>query len=73
MDIVVLIFRRHQQEKAFILSMANSMVTLITNINAGKTMVRLNALSKPHNMSLDSFVDNMELIQNRVTSMKKEM
>jgi hypothetical protein len=30
-------------------------------------------LGRPENMSVDSFVDNMELILKRVTDMKEEM
>jgi len=53
--------------------MANSMVKSITEINARKTMANPCKLSRPENMSLDSFEDNMELILNRVTNMKNEM
>ena len=53
--------------------MANSMVTWITDINARKTMTNPCKLSRPDNMSLDSYVDNMELILICVTDMKKEV
>ena len=73
MNSVDSIFRIHQQEKAYILSMANSMVTWITDINARKTMTNPCKLSRPDNMSLDSYVDNMELILICVTDMKNEV
>ena len=53
--------------------MANSMVTWITDINARNTMTNPCKLSRPQNMNLDSYVDNMELILIRVTDMKNEV
>ena len=50
--------------------MANSMVTSITEINARKTMTNPCKLSRPENMSLDSYIDTMELIMKRVTDMR---
>ena len=73
MKLVVLIFRRHQQEKAYILTLANSMVTWIMDISERKTIISSSTLSRPHNVGLDSFVYNVELIMNRVTDMKNEM
>lgn len=49
------------------------MVTKITDINTGKHIDNANKPSRPENMSVDNFVDNMELILNCVTDMKKEM
>ena len=73
MELVVLIFRLHQREKAYILSTAIYMVTRITDINTRKHIGNTNKLSRPENMSVDNFVDNMELILNCVTDMKNEM
>jgi len=49
------------------------MVKRIADINARKTTLSSCKLSRPENMSVDSFVDNMELILNRVTDMKNEL
>ena len=68
-----LVCRLHKQEKAYISSMAMSMLTWITDINKGEKNINSRKLSRPQNMSLDSFVQNMEFILNRVTDMKNEM
>ena len=73
MELVVFIYRLHQQEKAEILTMANSMVTLIDVIHAGKKTVNYSSLGRPQNMILVSFVKDMDLILNRVTDMKNDM
>jgi len=73
MDVLVLFFRLHQEEKDYILSMAISMIPWIADINERKKFSNSCKLSRPENMSVDSFVDNMELILNRVITMKKEM
>lgn len=70
---VVYIYRLHQQEKAYILSMANSMVRWIDDIHARKNTVNYSSIFKPHNVNLDGFVKNMELILHRVTDMKNDM
>ena len=68
-----MIFRLHQQEKAHILTMANSMVTRITEISARKKIINSCKLSRPESMSDDSLIDNMELILKRFNDMKNEM
>ena len=73
MELVVLIFRLHQREKTYILSTTNYMVTWIKDIITKKHIANTNKLGRPENMSVDNFVDNMELILNCVTDMKKEM
>ena len=67
------IFRLHQQEKAHILTMANSMVTRITEISAREKIINSCKLSRPESMNDDSLIDNMELILNRFNDMKNEM
>jgi len=74
MNIVVLIFRLHQQEKDDILTITTSTISWIADINERKNSVVSSCkLSRSENMSIDSFIDNMELILNRVTDMKNEM
>ena len=74
MNIVVLIFRIHQQEKDYILTITTSMISWIADINERKNNVVSSCnLSRSDNMSIDSFIDNMELILKRVTDMKNEM
>jgi hypothetical protein len=73
MDVVVFFFRLFQQEKDYILSMATSMVPWIANINERKDIVNSYKLDRPEGISVGSFVDNMELIMDCVTTMKKEM
>ena len=73
MDVVVLFLRLHKQEKDYILSMATAMIPWIADINERKIIDKPCKLGRPENMSVDSFVDNMELILNRVITMKKEM
>jgi hypothetical protein len=73
MDVVVLFFRLHQQEKDYILSMTTSMISWIEDIYGEKNVVNSCKLKKPGNISVGSFVDNMELILDRFTAMKKEM
>ena len=70
---MVLIFRLHKQEKDYILAIATSMIPWIADINERKTVENICKLGRPENMSVDSFVDNMELILKRVTDMKEEM
>jgi len=53
--------------------MATSMVPWIADINERKKISNSRQLSRPDNISVDSFVDNMELILNHVTDMKNEM
>jgi hypothetical protein len=73
MDVVVFFFRLFQQEKDYILSMATSMVPWIADINERKDIVNSYKLDRPEGISVGSFVDNMELIMDCVTAMKKEM
>ena len=73
MDVVVFFFRLFQQEKDYILSMATSMVPWIADINERKDIVNSYKLDRPEDISVGSFVDNMELIMDCVTAMKKEM
>ena len=73
MDVVVFFFRLFQQEKDYILSMATSMVPWIADINERKYIVNSYKLDRPEDISVGSFVDNMELIMDCVTTMKKEM
>ena len=49
------------------------MIPWIADINERKTVENICKLGRPENMSVDSFVDNMELILKRVTDMKKGM
>ena len=50
------------------------MIPWITDINERKTVENnICKLGRPENMSVDSFVDNMELILKWVIDMKKEM
>lgn len=53
--------------------MANSMVTWIDDIHKRKKTVNYSSLGRPQNMTLVSFVKDMELILNRVTDMKNDM
>ena len=73
MDVVVFFFRLFKQEKDYILSMATSMVPWIADINERKDIVNSYKLDRPEGISVGSFVDNMELIMDCVTTMKKEM
>ena len=73
MDVVVLFFRLHQQEKDYILSMAISMISWIEDIYGKKNVVNSCKLKKPEDISVGNFVDNMELILNRFIAMKNEM
>ena len=73
MDIMVLFFRLIQQEKDYILSMTTSMMPWIADINERKDIVNSYKLDRPEGISVGSFVDNMELIMDCVTTMKKEM
>jgi hypothetical protein len=73
MDVVVLFFRLHQQEKDCILSMQISMISWIEDIYEKKNVVNSCKLIKTGNISNGNFVDNMELILNRFISMKNEM
>lgn len=49
------------------------MIPWIEDINKRKHISNSCKLNRPEHMSVDSFVDNMELILNRVTDMKNEM
>jgi hypothetical protein len=73
MDVVVLFFRLHQQEKDFILSMEISLISWIEDIYGNKNVVNSCKVKKPEDISVDNFVDNIELILNRFISMKNEM
>ena len=73
MDVVILSFRLHQQEKDYILSMATSMIPWIADINERKYIFNSYKLDRPEGISVDSFVDNMELILNCVTAMTNAM
>jgi hypothetical protein len=73
MDVMILFFRLFQQEKDYILSMTTSMMPWIADINERKYIVNSYKLDRPEDISVGSFVDNMELILNRVTAMKNEM
>ena len=73
MDVMVLFFRLIQQEKDYILSMATSMMPRIADINERKVIVNSYKLDRPEDISVGSFVDNMELILVCVTAMKNEM
>ena len=53
--------------------MATSMVPWIADINERKDIVNSYKLDRPEGISVGSFVDNMELIMDCVTTMKKEM
>ena len=63
----------HQQEKDYILSMATSMMPRIAHINERKIIFNSYKLDRPEDISVGSFVDNMELILNCVTAMKNKM
>jgi hypothetical protein len=73
MDIMVLFFRLIQQEKDYILSMTTSMMPWIADINERKVIVNSYKLDRPEDISVGSFVDNMELILVCVTAMKNDM
>jgi hypothetical protein len=53
--------------------MATSMMPRIADINERKVIVNSYKLDRPEDISVGSFVDNMELIMDCVTAMKKEM
>jgi hypothetical protein len=53
--------------------MATSMVPRIADINERKVIVNSYKLDRPEDISVGSFVDNMELILVCVTAMKNDM
>jgi hypothetical protein len=55
------------------MSTESSMVPWIADINERKDIVNSYKLDRPEGISVGSFVDNMELIMDCVTTMKKEM
>lgn len=73
MDVLVLFFRLHQQEKEYILSMTASMIPWIEDIYERKNIVNSWKLKRPGDVSVDNFIDNIELILNRFIGMKNEL
>ena len=73
MDVLVLFFRLHQQEKEYILSMTTSMIPWIEDIYERKNVVNSWKLKRPGDVSVDNFIDNIELILNRFIGMKNEL
>jgi hypothetical protein len=53
--------------------MATSMMARIADINERKVIVNSYKLDRPEDISVGSFVDNMELILKCVTAIKNEM
>lgn len=73
MDVLVLFFRLHQQEKECILSMTTSMIPWIEEIYERKNVVNSRKLRRPGDVSVGNFIDNIELILNRFIGMKNEL